>query len=285
MEIVHAISKLQSLLDKHRHEGRSVGFAPTMGALHEGHVSLMAGATSHDVSVGSIFVNPLQFAPDEDLGAYPRMVDEDAAKAEAAGISYLFVPSVREMYPEENWTTVSLRVVTEPWEGTYRPTHLAGVSTVIAKFFNIIGQCTAYFGEKDFQQLAMIKRMVRDLNMPVEVRGFPTVREHDGLAMSSRNLRLSPEQRTQAPVIQQALQAGLRAIEAGERSPAAVESVVSEVLATATLANDPDYVAVVDAASLRTPEVLSGESRLLAAMSFGDVRLIDNVGVTVGAHP
>ena len=131
----------------------------------------------------------------------------------------------------------------------------------------------------------MIKRMVRDLNMPVEVRGFPTVREHDGLAMSSRNLRLSPEQRTQAPVIQQALQAGLRAIEAGERSPAAVESVVSEVLATATLANDPDYVAVVDAASLRTPEVLSGESRLLAAMSFGDVRLIDNVGVTVGAHP
>ena len=260
---------------------RTIGFAPTMGALHSGHIALLEAASAHDVGVGSIFVNPLQFAPGEDLHSYPRMLNEDAAKAKAAGISYLFVPAVTEMYPQENWTTVSLRVVTEPWEGVNRPTHLAGVSTVVTKLFNIMGPCTAYFGEKDFQQLAMIRRMVDDLNLPVGVRGLPTVREGDGLAMSSRNLRLSPEQRAEAPVIQQALQVGLGVIEAGERSPATIEAAVREVLATATLADEPDYVAVVDAASLRTPEVLSGEVRLLTAMAFGDVRLIDNVGITI----
>ena len=173
--------------------------------------------------------------------------------------------------------------IRDRWEGANRPTHLAGVSTVVTKLFNIIGPCTAYFGEKDFQQLAMIRRMVDDLNLPVGVRGLPTVREDDGLAMSSRNLRLSPEQRAEAPIIQRALQVGLGAIEAGERSPSAVETAVREVLATATLADEPDYVAVVDAASLVTPEVLSGEVRLLTAMAFADVRLIDNVGITVAA--
>lgn len=281
MQIIHTIDELRVALDGEREAGRSVGFAPTMGALHAGHLTLLEAAASHDVGVGSIFVNPLQFAPDEDLDSYPRMVDDDAVKAEAAGISYLFVPSVGEMYPQENWTTVSLRVVTEPWEGANRPTHLAGVSTVVTKLFNIVGACTAYFGEKDFQQLAMIRRMVSDLNLPVEVRGLPTVRENDGLAMSSRNLRLSPKQRAEAPLIQQALQVGLRAIEAGERSPAVVEAAVREVLATATLAADPDYVAVVDDASLVTPDVLSGHIRLLTAIPFGDVRLIDNVGITI----
>lgn len=281
MEIVHTIAELRAALDSERAAGRSIGFAPTMGALHRGHVTLLEAAASHDVGVGSIFVNPLQFAPDEDLDSYPRMVEEDAAKAKAVGISYLFVPSVREMYPQENWTTVSLRVVTEPWEGAHRPTHLAGVSTVVTKLFNIVGSCTAYFGQKDFQQLAMIRRMVADLNLPVEVRGQPTVRESDGLAMSSRNLRLTAEQRAQAPVIQQALQSGVRSIEAGERSPAVVEQAIREVLATATLASDPDYVAVVNADSLITPDRVSGETRLLTAMSFGDVRLIDNVGISV----
>jgi len=281
MQLVHTIQELRSILDAARAEGKSIGFAPTMGALHEGHVTLLEAASAHDVGVGSVFVNPLQFAPDEDLDSYPRMLDEDAAKAEAAGISYLFVPSVREMYPQENWTTVSLRVVTEPWEGESRPTHFAGVATVVTKLFNIVGPCTAYFGEKDYQQLAMITRMAADLNLPVTVVGMPTVREDDGLAMSSRNLRLTPEHRAQAPIVQQALQAGVAAIESGERSPAAVEQVVREVLATATLAAEPDYVAVVDAASLRTPEELSGDVRLLTAVYFGDVRLIDNVGTVV----
>ena len=281
VKILHSIAELQEALDSERRAGNSIGFAPTMGALHDGHVSLMKAASTHDVGVASIFVNPLQFAPDEDLDSYPRMLDEDAAKAQDAGIAYLFVPADREMYPVENWTTVSLRVVTEPWEGANRPTHFAGVTTVVTKLFNIVGPCTAYFGEKDFQQLATIRRMVADLNLPIEVNGLPTVREADGLAMSSRNLRLTPEQRAEAPIVQRALQAGVTLIAAGERSPAVVEAAVRNVLAEATLADDPDYVAVVDAASLRTPDVLVGDVRLLTAMSFGDVRLIDNVGIAI----
>lgn len=282
MIIVHTIAELRTALDAERAAGRSVGFAPTMGALHHGHESLMvAASTMCEVGVASIFVNPLQFAPDEDLDSYPRMLDEDAAKAEDAGIEYLFVPSVREMYPEENWTTVSLRVVTEPWEGDSRPTHFAGVATVVSKLFNIVGPCTAFFGQKDFQQLAMLRRMATDLNFPVAVKGLPTVREQDGLAMSSRNLRLTPEHRAQAPTVQTALRAGVEAIEAGERDPAAVEATIRAIIATAPAAATPDYIAVVDAASLRTPKVLEGEIRLLTAVKFGDVRLIDNVGVTV----
>lgn len=281
MKVLHTIGELREALDRERGAGKTIGFAPTMGALHDGHISLLSAASSHDVGVSSIFVNPLQFAPDEDLDSYPRMLDEDTAKAEAAGIDYLFVPSGDEMYPMENWTTVSVRVVTEPWEGASRPAHLAGVTTVVTKLFNIVGPCTAYFGEKDFQQLATIRRMVADLNMPVEIVGHRTVREPDGLAMSSRNLRLNAEQRAQAPIVQRALQAGISSIEAGERSPVAVENVIREVLGEATLAKGPDYVAVVDAESLLTPDVLEGNIRLLTAMPFGDVRLIDNVGITV----
>ena len=282
MKIVHTIAELRGHLDGHRADGKTIGFAATMGALHSGHASLMAGASTQcDVGVASVFVNPLQFAPDEDLDSYPRMLEADAAKAEAAGIEYLFVPSVQEMYPEENWTTVSLRVVTEPWEGVSRPTHFAGVATVMSKLFNIVGPCTAFFGEKDYQQLAMLRRMAADLNAPVTVVGLPTVREPDGLAMSSRNLRLTPTQRSQAPVVQRSLQAGAAAIDGGERDPAVVEAAVRAVLSTASAAQAPDYVAIVDTASLRTPDVLDGDIRLLTAVHFGDVRLIDNIGVNV----
>lgn len=281
MEQIDTIAELRTRLDQDRAEGCTVGLAPTMGALHAGHAALLAAASTHDVGVGSIFVNPLQFAPGEDLDKYPRMLEHDLAIGESAGISYMFVPTDEEMYPGDNWTTVSLRVVSEPWEGESRPTHFEGVATVITKLFNIVGPCTAYFGEKDFQQLALIRRMVADLNMPVSVEGVATVREPDGLAMSSRNLRLTSEQREQAPIIRRSLQAGLAAIEEGERDPSIVEQQVRSVLSQATLSNGPDYVAVVDAASLVTPERLSGEVRLLTAMSFGDVRLLDNVGVTV----
>lgn len=282
MKIVHTIAELRSELDAHRAAGRSIGLVPTMGALHAGHEQLMVEAVAAtDVVVATIFVNPLQFAPDEDLATYPRMVDDDAVVAERAGVSILFVPSDREMYPDENWTTVSLRVVTEPWEGESRPTHFAGVATVVTKLFNIVGPCTGFFGQKDFQQLAMLKRMVSDLNMMVTVVGVPTVREDDGLAMSSRNLRLTPEHRAQAPVVQRALQAGAAAIGAGERDPAAVAAIIEAVIETAPDAEAPDYVAVVDAASLRTPDELSGEVRLLTAVKFGDVRLIDNIGVLI----
>lgn len=282
MKIVHTIDELRALLDAERAAGKTIGFVPTMGALHGGHEQLMAMASqSSDFSVASIYVNPLQFAPDEDLDSYPRMVDEDAVVAERAGIDVLFVPSDAEMYPQENWTTVSVRVITEPWEGESRPTHFDGVATVVSKLFGIVGPCTGFFGEKDYQQLALLTRMVSDLNMAVGVVGVPTVREDDGLAMSSRNLRLTPEHREQAPVVQQALQAGAQLIADGERDPAVVEAAIIDVISTAPGASAPDYVAVVDSATLITPDVLSGEIRLLTAVKFGDVRLIDNIGVTV----
>ena len=282
MKIIHTISELRSALDAERGAGRRVGFVPTMGALHGGHEQLIATAVeASDSVVVSVYVNPLQFAPDEDLATYPRMVDADAEAAERSGAAFLFVPANAEMYPEENWTTVSLRVVTEPWEGESRPTHFAGVATVVTKLFNIVGECSAFFGEKDFQQLAMLRRMATDLNMAVDVIGVPTVREDSGLAMSSRNLRLTDDHRAQAPVVQRALQAGAAAIEAGERDPSVVEGVIREVVATAPDAETPDYVAVVDAASLLTPDTLDGEVRLLTAVRFGDVRLIDNIGIVI----
>lgn len=282
MKIIHSISELRELLDDERAKGREIGLVPTMGALHGGHEQLIAAAVAaSDSVVVSVFVNPLQFAPEEDLDVYPRMLDSDGEIAERAGAEFVFAPSDAEMYPDENWTTVSVRVVTEPWEGVSRPTHLAGVATVVTKLFNIVGPCSAFFGEKDFQQLAMLVRMASDLNMDVDVVGVPTVREDDGLAMSSRNLNLTEQHRSQAPIVQQALQAGGAAIAAGERDPLAVEAVIREVLATAAGVNAPDYVAVVDSASLRTPDTLAGETRLLTAVSFGDVRLIDNIGVTI----
>lgn len=282
MLIVHTINELRAIVDAERSNGRVVGLVPTMGALHDGHASLMETATkSVDFVVASVFVNPLQFAPDEDLDSYPRMVDHDAALAEQSGVDVLFVPSNQEMYPQENWTTVSVQVISEPWEGASRPTHFDGVATVVAKLFGIVGRCHAFFGEKDYQQLALINQMTRDLNMDIEVVGVPTVREPDGLAMSSRNLRLTPEHRKEAPIVHRALQAGIERIEAGETDPAAVERVVRSVIDSAENASPPDYVAVVDAETLRTPEVLSGAVRLLTAVRFGNVRLIDNVGVTI----
>ena len=282
MNVIHTITELQTALDQERATGRSIGLVPTMGALHGGHEQLIAAAVAAtDTVVVSVYVNPLQFAPNEDLDSYPRMLDADIEAAGRAGARLIFAPSDAEMYPQENWSTVSLRVVTEPWEGASRPTHLAGVATVVTKLFNIVGSSTAFFGEKDFQQLAMLRRMASDLNMPVEVVGVATVREEDGLAMSSRNLRLTPEHRLQAPIVQEALLAGVRVIGDGERSPSVVETAIREVIATAPDAAEPDYVAVVDAASLLTPEVLDGQVRLLTAVRFGDVRLIDNVGVTI----
>ena len=172
--MVHTIDEVRARLDDVRSAGRIVGFVPTMGALHDGHRMLMEAASdNNDVAVMSIFVNPLQFAPDEDLQNYPRMFDGDTEMAEEAGIDCAFVPAVGEMYPVESWTTVSLRVVTEPWEGVSRPSHFAGVATVVTKLFNIIGPCRAYFGEKDYQQLAMLRRMARDLNQPIDVIGMP----------------------------------------------------------------------------------------------------------------
>jgi pantoate--beta-alanine ligase len=281
MMTISTIADLRRVLDDARAEDRTVGFVPTMGYLHDGHASLMreARAETH-VVVASIFVNPLQFGPTEDLAAYPRDLARDSALAEAAGVDVLFVPSVDEMYPTPVLTTVSVAGVSEPLEGEARPTHFAGVATVVAKLFSIVGACRAYFGAKDFQQVAVVRRMVQDLSLPVEVNACPTLRELDGLAMSSRNVYLTPEEREAAPVVYTALRAGSAAIAAGERDPAAVRELMAGIIKAEPLAR-LDYAAVVDADSFLVPDPLTGNLRLLAAVRFGKARLIDNVGVTV----
>jgi pantoate--beta-alanine ligase len=254
-----------------------------MGYLHDGHLSLMRQARAEtDVVVGSIFVNPLQFGAGEDLDAYPRDLERDGRLAEAAGVDLLFVPSVEEMYSAPVLTTVSVAQVSEPLEGATRPHHFAGVATVVAKLFAVVGPCRAYFGEKDFQQLVVVRTMARDLSFPVEVVGCPTVRELDGLALSSRNSYLTPGEREAAPVVYRALRAGVATVLAGERDPAAVRTLVAQIIEAEPLAQ-LDYAEIVDADSLRIPDPLAGNLRLLAAVRFGRARLIDNVGVTVPA--
>jgi pantoate--beta-alanine ligase len=278
---IATIAELRAELDRHRAAGDTVGFVPTMGYLHDGHASLMRAARADtDVVVASIFVNPLQFGEGEDLDAYPRDLARDRELAAAAGVDLLFTPTVDEMYPRPVLTTVSVAEVSQPFEGATRPTHFAGVATVVAKLFAIVGPCRAYFGAKDFQQAAVVRRMALDLSFPVEVVACPTRRERDGLAMSSRNVYLAPGERAAAPVVHKALQAGAAAITAGERDPATVRDLIAQIIEAEPLA-ELDYAAVVDADSFTVPESLVGNLRLLAAVRFGRARLIDNVGVTV----
>lgn len=277
VKVHDTIASLRRALDDERAHRRTVGFVPTMGYLHAGHRSLLdAAVAANDVAVMSVFVNPLQFAPTEDLATYPRDLERDLDVARDAGVAHVFAPSVEEMYPRPVATTVSVAGVSEGFEGASRPTHFAGVATVVAKLFSIVGPCRAYFGEKDFQQLAVVRTMVHDLSMPVEVVGCPTVREPDGLALSSRNVYLSPEERAAAPVLHRALLAGRAAIEAGERDPEAVRRTMRDVVASEPLA-ELDYAEVVDAATLTVPTVLAGELRLLIAARFPRARLIDNL--------
>jgi pantoate--beta-alanine ligase len=278
---VATIAELRAILDGERAAGRSVGFVPTMGYLHDGHASLMRAARADtDVVVASIFVNPLQFGAGEDLDAYPRDLDRDTELTAASGVDLLFTPAVEEMYPRPVLTTVTVAQVSEGLEGASRPTHFSGVATVVAKLFSIVGPCRAYFGAKDFQQVAVVRRMTEDLSLPVEVVACPTRREPDGLAMSSRNVYLTPEERAAAPVVYTALRSGAAAIAAGERDPATVRELMAQIIEAEPLAQ-LDYAEVVDADSFTVPEPLDGNLRLLAAVRFGRARLIDNVGVTV----
>ena len=254
-----------------------------MGYLHDGHGSLMRAASSiNDVTVVSIFVNPLQFGAGEDLDNYPRDLERDRVLAATNGADLVFTPTVDEMYPHGPvLTSVSVAELSEAWDGASRPTHFSGVATVVSKLFNIIGPCRAYFGEKDYQQLAIIRRMASDLSIPVEVVGCPIVREPDGLAMSSRNVYLDPDQRTAAIVLRRALDAGMAAVEAGERETAAIDRRMAELVEAEPLAT-LDYAAAVDAATLTQPAVLAPATRLLIAARVGTTRLIDNCGVEIG---
>ena len=281
MKVLHTIADVRTALGAERAAGRTIGYVPTMGALHDGHKSLVeASVPENDVTIVSVFVNPLQFAPGEDLDAYPRTLDADVALVESAGAVYVFAPSVNEMYPEPIETTVTVAGVSAPLDGQSRPTHFAGVATVVTKLFSIIGPCRAYFGEKDFQQLAIIKKMSLDLSLDVTVIGCPTHREDDGLAMSSRNIYLSADERPQAARLNEALRLAVEAVDSGETDPAAVQAVMKAHLAKADLGTI-DYAEVVDAKTLLTPEVLSGEVRMLVAVQFGKARLIDNMGTTI----
>jgi pantoate--beta-alanine ligase len=280
VQVTETVDGFRKALDVERGQGRRVGLVPTMGFLHAGHRSLIEQAASdNDVVAVTVFVNPLQFGPSEDLAAYPRNLDRDRVVAQEAGATHLFAPSVEEMYPTgEPLTTVGVQTISEPLEGRSRPGHFAGVATVVAKLFAIAGPVAAYFGEKDYQQLAVIRRMAADLSFPVEVVGCPTVREPDGLALSSRNVYLTAEERAAAPTLHAALQAGRACIEEkGERDPAEVRRIMHERLA-AEPRFTVDYAEVVNASDLTTPTRLVGEVRLLAAARLGNARLIDNTG-------
>jgi pantoate--beta-alanine ligase len=287
IEVFEVIADARAALDAGRRAGGTVGLVPTMGALHAGHASLIERAASEcDCVCVTIFVNPLQFGAGEDLSGYPRSLATDILLADESGASVVLAPSVEEMYGDGTATTVSVSgPETEILEAASRPGHFDGVATVVAKLFAIAGPCRAYFGEKDFQQLAVVRRMAKDLSLPVEVVGCPTVRDADGLALSSRNAYLEPEERLAAPMLHRALVAGADAVRGGAVDPRAVTDVM-----TATIAAEPqldiDYAAVVDAATFATPDPLVGDLRLLVAARLGKARLIDNLGVTVpsGTH-
>jgi pantoate--beta-alanine ligase len=266
-----------------KHRGRSIGLVPTMGYLHEGHASLMRLAREHaDDIVTSVFVNPTQFAPNEDFNRYPRDLDRDLALAQEAGVDAVFAPSVAEMYPGGFATSVQVRSISLPFEGVSRPTHFEGVATVVTKLFNIVGADVAVFGQKDFQQCVVIRQFVRDLNIPIRIVIAPTVREADGLAMSSRNVYLSPESRQSAAVLYRALRETQQCIESGETRRAELERIL-----VATIAREPqaeiDYAAVADAVTLVQPDNFAPGQQvvLLLAVRFGSTRLIDNAVVTV----
>ena len=287
MDVVETVAGCRASLEQARAAGRVVGLVPTMGALHDGHTSLVARARAEcDVVAVSIFVNPLQFGDPEDIAHYPRTLERDLLVCAEAGADVVFVPTVREMYP--SWpaapsTTVSVGGVSDSWEGASRPGHFDGVATVVAKLFAIAGPCRAYFGLKDFQQLAVVRRVARELSLPVEVVGCPTVREGDGLALSSRNGRLSHDERQAATVLSRALVAGRAAVAAGERSSAALSRVM-HATASGTPRVRLDYAVAVDATSLEEAGTIDDPRsvRLLIAAQVGPVRLIDNSSAVDG---
>ncbi len=283
MEQVLTIDDARDRLAAARARGLGIGLVPTMGFLHDGHVSLMIAARRDcGYVLTTIFVNPLQFAPAEDLHDYPRDPERDAARCAAAGVDLLFTPPLHEMYPEPVVTEVTVPALAAPLEGRTRPTHFAGVVTVVAKLFNIAGPCRAYFGEKDWQQLQVVRRMVADLSFPVTVVGCPIVREPDGLAMSSRNAYLDTEHRQAATVLARALAAGVQAVADGERDGATVAGVVRAVIDAEPLA-ELDYAEVVDGPTLAPVERVDDRTRIVVAARVGPARLIDNAAASGGA--
>lgn len=278
MQTIRQLKPLRKAITTLRAQGGRVALVPTMGALHAGHLALVAEARKRaEHVVVSIFVNPRQFGPNEDLAAYPRRAAKDSALLNEAGIAVLWMPDADVMYPAGYATNISVAGVSESLDGAARPGHFDGVATVVAKLFNQARPDVALFGEKDFQQLAVIRRMVADLDLGIEIVGVPTEREEDGLALSSRNVYLTPEERLQARALPRALGAAATAIETGGDVAEALAKAESALLENGF--QSVDYVALCDAATLQPVASLERPARLLAAARIGAARLIDNVPV------
>jgi pantoate--beta-alanine ligase len=285
LTIVRTVAGLRRAVGEFRSAGRTIGMIPTMGALHQGHTSLVQGALDRgDVPVASIFVNPSQFGPNEDFAAYPRDEAGDFAKLEAAGCRIAYVPSTEEMYPGPQLTTVAVAKLTEGLCGPLRPGHFQGVATVVCKLLMMAMPDRSYFGEKDYQQLQVLKRMARDLAMPVEIIGMPTIRESDGLALSSRNRYLSPGERKTAVAMHRELMALASTVGDGRTSCTAAASKAAQALLVAGF-DRVDYLTVVDAESLAPIEHVAGPTRIAAAAWLGRTRLIDNVAIQPIVEP
>lgn len=278
MNIVKTIKEVREHVRQWRKEGLSVGLVPTMGYLHEGHESLIKRAVAeNDKVVVSVFVNPMQFGPKEDLASYPRDIDADSRLCEAAGASLIFHPEPEEMYEEGFCSFVDMNGLTNALCGLSRPVHFRGVCTVVNKLFNIVMPDKAYFGEKDAQQLAVVKRMVKDLNMDIEIVGCPIIREADGLAKSSRNTYLSPESRKQAVILSKSVFMAKQMILDGERDVAKVKKAMIDMINTMPLA-DIDYVEIVDVNTMKNIDKIEGDILCAIAVNIGgEARLIDNV--------
>lgn len=281
MKVVKTVREVREIVTAWRKEGLSVGLVPTMGFLHEGHQSLIStSAAQNDRTVVSVFVNPIQFGPNEDLETYPRDLERDKKAVEEAGGDLIFNPEPDEMYPPHFTSFIDTTETTELLCGAVRPVHFRGVCTVVGKLFNIVGPDRAYFGQKDAQQLATIRRFARDLNFPLEIVACPIVREADGLAKSSRNTYLNKEERQAALILSKSLKKGREAIEAGERDAQTVIGIITESLKTEPLARI-DYVEVVDFENIQRTPRIEGEVLVAIAVYIGRTRLIDNFIVNV----
>lgn len=277
MKLIKTVAEMAELGRQWRAENKKVGVVPTMGYLHEGHLTLAKEAVANnEITVMTIFVNPIQFGPNEDLDTYPRDLEGDMKKAESVGVDYVFAPQPRDMYPEGFVSSINMRGVTETLCGQSRPGHFQGVCVVITKLFNLIQPTNAYFGQKDGQQLAVLKQLARDFNMPVKIWGVPIVREDDGLAKSSRNVYLDADCRKQALVLNQSLKVAKRLYDEGERDCGLIKAAVRAHIETAPLA-EIEYIEVVDALTMQPVMQLDRPVMLALAVRFKTTRLIDNI--------
>ncbi|MDD5072468.1 MAG: pantoate--beta-alanine ligase [Candidatus Omnitrophica bacterium] len=278
MKIIRSINKLNKELKRDRQKGRPVGFVPTMGFLHEGHLSLIRRARKENKTVVvSIFVNPAQFGPNEDYKEYPRDLRKDAALCKKEGVDHIFYPAVKAMYPKGYSTYVNVEGLTGNLCGKSRPAHFRGVATIVAKLFNIVRPDTAYFGQKDAQQAIVVKQMAEDLNMGIRIKVMPTVRERDGLAMSSRNAYLSPDGRRAAPTVYRALQLAGDLIKSGSRDAAKIKSEIRKMISAA--GDKIDYISIVNPDDLKDVKKIKGKVLVVVAVWIGSTRLIDNIEV------